>query len=91
MLQCRIVSSQGLLSDVVTSTAGVYLFDKAYGLTSVQTQAVSDHYPVEVNVGGSVAASSEQFVAFSSSVTEVGVALVLSLAAILGRLVVCFL
>eukprot|EP00731_Ephydatia_muelleri_P021690 Em0014g281a len=87
----RIVSSQGLLSDVVTSTAGVYLFDKAYGLTSVQTQAVSDHYPVEVNVGGSVAASSEQFVAFSSSVTEVGVALVLSLVAIFGRLVVCFL
>ena len=40
---------------------------------------------------GSVAASSEQFVAFSSSVTEVGVALVLSLVAIFGRLVVCFL
>ena len=54
----RIVSSQGLLGDVVTSTAGVFLFDKAYGLTSVQTQGVSDHYPVEVNIGGMPAVTS---------------------------------
>ncbi|XP_033744950.1 deoxyribonuclease-1-like [Pecten maximus] len=35
---------------VLPWTAGPYLFDKSYGLTNDQTKAVSDHYPVHVDL-----------------------------------------
>ncbi|XP_075939212.1 deoxyribonuclease-1-like isoform X2 [Anarhichas minor] len=46
----RIVVTDDMMKRVVTGSAKVYNFMKAFGLTEQQALAVSDHFPVEVTL-----------------------------------------
>ncbi len=46
----RIVTHSDLKSRVVAGSAGVFRFDLAYGLSALETEVVSDHYPVEIKI-----------------------------------------
>ena len=37
---------------IVGGSAGIFQFDKEYGLTEDEAKAVSDHYPVEFSIDG---------------------------------------
>lgn len=46
----RIVSNFELKDSIIPNSAGVFRMDLEFGLSSEQTQAISDHYPVEIRI-----------------------------------------
>ncbi|XP_019851574.1 PREDICTED: deoxyribonuclease-1-like [Amphimedon queenslandica] len=53
----RIITWSSLTPYIVNGSASVVLFDNQYQLSSQQTAAVSDHYPISISLKGEVADS----------------------------------
>ena len=48
----RIIAAGDILEFIVDESAGIFQFDKEYGLTEAEAMDVSDHYPVEFSIDG---------------------------------------